>query len=405
MRRFLTHTTTRVVAAVALLTGIGYLIMLRDPHYHPSYEERSAAGASWAKDGFAVGVVWSHATDSGFLNGTTLAWEQVNAGGGPLAGKIRLRDFTDDGLGDGGEVAENVSSHPDIVAVIGEEVSSNAIPASLVYENHGILFLAPKSTDPRLTTHDFQYVFRLTPDDRAIAAALSSFAVEQHFKKVGVLYARTDQGESLAPRFLAAAKDAGVEIAFCRSYLPHGGNWRDEDFRPLIAQIREEQFDAIMIADDVPRAAKLVLDLARMGVSQPILASDKADSMMLWKIAGDAANNVYVASAVDPFSRSAEYLAFRKQYKKRYGIEPGYGASQGYDAFMLLVHAIAQSRTADPLVVSTTLRCTKEWKGLFGEYSFDNAGDVSGRPISVKRMFDGQFTTVTLFGGRHNDQS
>ena len=78
---------------------------------------------------------------------------------------------------------------------------------------------------------------------------------------------------------------------------------------------------------------------------------------------------------------------------KRYGVAPGFSASQGYDAFTLLATAILKSAEADPIIVATTLR-TNTWKGLFGEYTFNEAGDVVGRKVSIKRMDNGSFTTV-----------
>jgi branched-chain amino acid transport system substrate-binding protein len=193
------------------------------------------------------------------------------------------------------------------------------------------------------------------------------------------------------PQFLENAREEKLHIAFCRSYLPHANKTRD--FRPLIAEAMAEDFDAIIIADELPRAAKLVLDIERMGVKKPILGSDKMDSAELWQIAGEAASNVYVASAVDPSASTPEYLAFKERFKRLHGVEPGYGGSQGYEALMLLADAAIASKTVDPLILATTIRLNS-WRGLFGEFSFTREGDVIGRRISIKRMQNGKFTTV-----------
>jgi branched-chain amino acid transport system substrate-binding protein len=179
--------------------------------------------------------------------------------------------------------------------------------------------------------------------------------------------------------------------------LPHEKNTRD--FRPLIAEAVNEDFDGIMIADELPRAAKLVLDLERMGIKKPILGSDKMDSPELWRIAGTAADSVYVASAVDPAASSPEYVAFKERFRKHHGTEPGYGGSQGYEALMLVADAAIASKTADPLIMATTIRLNS-WKGLFGEFSFTREGDVVGRSISIKRMQNGDFITVYSGEGR-----
>ena len=45
-------------------------------------------------------------------------------------------------------------------------------------------------------------------------------------------------------------------------------------------------------------------------------------------------------------------------------------------------------------MVSTTLR-QATWNGLFGEFTFAPNGDVVGRDVSIKKMQDGVFHTVT----------
>ncbi len=328
------------------------------------------------------------------------AGRTVRAGTSELAGKIRPEFFTEP-IGDkgGGAIARDVVQDKDIVAVIGHEGSSSAIPASITYQNHGLLFLSPKSSDVRLTSHGFNYVFRLTPDDAVITAALADFAKQRGWERVGILYGRNDHGESASGLFLEKAKRDQLAIPFFKWYLEEP-DWMNQDFRPVVADIGKASFDAIMLADQLPWAAKVLVDMGHMGITQPILATDKLDSEQIWQIAQAASNNVYVASAVDPTSNVPAYAAFRERFRRRYKdkdgnpMSPGYGASQGYDAMMLFVNAVLISRSADPIVVSTTLRTTK-WSGLFGDFSFDPNGDIAGRTISIKHMENGVFHTVS----------
>ena len=124
-----------------------------------------------------------------------------------------------------------------------------------------------------------------------------------------------------------------------------------------------------------------------------ILAGDKLDSSDAWRLAGKAANNLYVASAVDPASVHPEYVAFRRRFADRYKSNPGYGASQGYEAFTLFVKAAEKSQSVDPVVVATTLK-TNDWAGLFGTFRFTANGAITGRSVIIKRMQDGVFNTV-----------
>jgi branched-chain amino acid transport system substrate-binding protein len=360
--------------------------------YQPSHKLRATVGEAWEKNGFSIALVWPLHGDLSFIEGAKLALEENNAAHNALSQRIRLRMFTETDRDDGTRVAQQVASYRDVVAVLGHEFSSSAIDASLVYENHGILFIAPNSTSPRLTTHGFQFVFRMTPDDHAIASALVRFAKGQAFSKLAVLYARTALGESLAPSLVSQLAKQGMELTFYRSYLPLE-DWRHQDFRAMIADLIQKPFDAILLVDQLPRAARLVSDLRRMGLRQPILGGDKLDSPQLWEIAGQAADGLYAVSAVDTSTQTPGYVAFRQSFSKRYGVEPGYGASQGYESVRLLIEAVLESKSADPIVLATTLRVGK-WKGIFGPFSFSRHGDIVGRSLSTKRMNDGIFASV-----------
>ena len=65
--------------------------------------------------------------------------------------------------------------------------------------------------------------------------------------------------------------------------------------------------------------------------------------------------------------------------------EPSYAAAQGYEAFMLIARACLHSRSAAPLTLATTMRLAKSWDGLFGTYSFQQAGGVRGRRVDIKQ--------------------
>ena len=163
-------------------------------------------------------------------------------------------------------------------------------------------------------------------------------------------------------------------------------NYRSQDFRQMLAAIRDYQFDALALAGELPWAGKLISDMQQMHVRLPVLATDKLDSRRVEADSGyTVSSNLHVASAVDPDSNDADFVAFRNRFReKNANRNPGYGSSQGYAALMLLANAIQSSGSADPVVVATTLKINC-WKSVFGDVSFDPKGDIIGRHISIKR--------------------
>jgi branched-chain amino acid transport system substrate-binding protein len=378
----------RLLLGVGLAGGVFYLAGYREHYYHSPHSARTEAGDAVFQKGGTVAVVWPDDKCCGFLHGVRMAWEEISQRG-PLAGKIKLREFYEGGHRFR-QAAARAAADSSVLAVLGHESSESAVAAALLYQSNGILFLTPMVTEPRLTSFGFRYLFRLTPSDREISASLARLAKDEGWTRLGVIYARNEHGESFAPHFVAQAEEAGLTVSFMRSYLPHADPSYRQDFRPLIADFANETYDAVVIADRLPRAGWLVADLRSMGVTAPVLGGDKLDSALLWKTAGAAANGVYVASAVDPDAASPAAVRFRREFQRRYGSPPDYEATQGYEAYRLLVEAWEGSRSGAPVVVATTLR-TRPWKGLFGEYAFTAEGEIRGREISIKRMKDGDF--------------
>lgn len=350
----------------------------------PGYDARTAIGDAWNTRGFTVAVVWPRRDRADFVEGVRMAWEEIDNGTGALAGKVRLR-VVDEPPRAATDVASTVVRDPEVVAVLGNAYGEHVVPASLIYEQHSVVYVTPQATDPRSTSHDFQYVFRLTPSDVEIAGALAAFSQKAGYKRVGVIYSQTDHGDSASRQFEARATALGIKVPFERSYHARSDDLR-HDFRPLAADVRTYDVDAIMIADELPLAGKLVRDLVALGVKQPLLTTDKLDSPQLREIAGDEAMpQVHVASPFDAASTAPEYVRFRRLFATRFGTEPSYAAAQGYEAFMLIARACLHARSAAPLTLATTMRLAKSWDGLFGTYSFQQAGGVLGRLVDIKQ--------------------
>lgn len=387
-------------AVVIVLLGLGlYFFVFRGLYYKPGAFERSGVEHNWFARGFTVALVWSHSSDSSLADGANTALDEINEAKGPLAGKITLRKFeeTPESIGIGREVA----SHEDVLAVIGHDFESTTMPSSLTYERHGVLFFSTNSSDVRLTGHEFQFVFRFSFDDTDYMTALTEYAKQKDLVPIGMLFGRADHGELASAQFLAVADELSVEVPIVRSYF-HGSGaraQREQDFRPLIAEVQKHPFKSLMIADELPWAAKLIVDLKRMGVNVPLLSTYKLESADLEQEltdfgAADAANNLFVASPIDTNATTPGYLAFRARFIRLFGHPPTADAAQAYEALKLFVRAAEKSGSADPVVVATTLKTNKWPGGLFGEVAFHPNGDIIGRRVEIKHFQNGVFTTV-----------
>jgi len=383
----------RIVLTLSVLVAVAYPVFTRDNVNKAPGRTRGTAPTAWPPASVKIAVPWP--SEFGRITvpqGVQLALEELNASDSPLAGKVVVANYVEpDEVRSSGDLSRRIADDPDVVAVIGHESSEAAMLAAVTYETKGILHLSPMATLPRLTHHRFQYTFRLVPNDDVVAAALVEYARTHGWKHIGILYSRIEESEALAQEFSLRAIQEGLVPAYFRSYLPEP-NFMENDFRPLLASTTERPADAILLADRNPWAAKMLVDMQTMGFKQPVLAGDALDSSATIKIADRAAERVVMAAFVDPESSFPAYAAFRERFLKRFKVEPGYGAAQGYEAMRIFIKAVEMSKSTAPIVVATTIR-TNVWDGIFGRISFTKYGDVEGRNIVIKRFRNGRIVT------------
>jgi len=159
---------------------------------------------------------------STYLNGIKLAVENINQRSGKLLGRsIKLNIEQDASTFDATKnTLRRIADNPKITAVLGHADSNIAIPASVVYERSQILFMPPFSTAQGLTSHNFQYVFRMMPSAKIMAEQLVSVANILGYQKIVILYSRDDVNRELAFLFEDFAVQMGIDLVQNSSFLP-----------------------------------------------------------------------------------------------------------------------------------------------------------------------------------------
>ncbi len=344
--------------------------------------------AQKARGDIVIAVLWNtRYEETLFSEGVALALEEVNRSGGVLKRKLRAATFYGDISGAKElRLARKIAKDPEIMAVIGHDSSDGAIPASVIYETHGLLFISPRATSPQLTSHGFQYVFRNIPSDSQTGQTLAQFAHASGFKKVAVLDDESAYGQLLAESFIEQALKQGIAVKAAKSYFP----WQS-DFRPLLADIKALNVEAIFLGGQLPRAAEVIRQAREMGVTVPFISGDGLDSPTLWEIAGAAAEGTIVSTVFNAECQDEITRRFIGNFYARYGRHPDTWAAQGYDAVQLLAHAFTEARSTSPVVVASYLHFVVRWQGVTGSYSFMRHGDIIGKEMYFKVVRNGRF--------------
>ncbi len=351
---------------------------------------------------------WELRKEIRYGEGLEMAVDEANAAGGIGGRKLRIVRFDDhETIDQGGIVAQEIAQNPDIVAVVGHLQSYITVQAANVYDQAGLVLVAPTATDPDLTERGYKRVFRATFNDKSVGRQLADFMASQKLKRVAIYYIRNAYGRNVANAFEARAAQVGLSVITRSSYDP-SEQANERTFESTLREWKVTEMDAIMLAGEVPSAAIFIAQARAQGITVPIVGGDAMSSPGLMAVAGAAATEgVMVASFFHPAEPRPEIPAFEAAFKKKYGVAPDAGSALGYDCVRLLVEGMRAAKSAVPEDVARALHGLRDWKGVTGSFSFDENGDVPGKAVVVSVVRAGQFayqTTLSATPSRANRQ-
>lgn len=309
--------------------------------------------------------------------------------------------------------ARSLSANPKLVAVIGHVEATTAVPASVKYEEQGILYINPAVTEPVLNDHGFLFTFTTIPDNEQIAKQIATFAFAQGYRRLGILNSRSDSAVAMANAFDSHAVTLGMTVVAKRSFFGGRDNYRD-----LLADFGAQPLDAMFLSTSEDAAKAIIRQGMEMNLNSPFLLSTFVDSRRLRAEVGCDTPQLTLPTLFNPFSghgagrgrwvakadpdkppQRNDVQAFRTLFKERFGVEPDPWAAQGYDAVNMLADAMTQADSSVPLSVATILRYTLSWNGITGRHSFDRAGSIYTKQIEFSTLKKGDILFYSPAGG------
>ena len=325
-------------------------------------------------------------------NGVRLAVEDLNAKKITVGGKtLKFEAVSEDDQCDaktGVAVAQKLVDSG-IKYVMGPYCSGVTIPASRVYDGGGTL-VSTVGTNPKVTQGGYKYVFRIIASDSQIGGNMAAYAANvMKAKKVGVIDDRTAFGQGVAEEFAKEAQKLGLNIVG-REFT----NDKATDFMAILTSLKGKQPEAIFYGGYAPQAAPMVRQMKQLGISAKLLGGDTLCSPEMGKLAADAVNGmVYCAYAGMLMDANDTTKAFADKYKKRFGQMPDVYGPAYYDQVMNLGDAMQKTGSTDPVKVAEYLR-KNTYKGVLGEYGYDDKGNRLKAPTVVNAFKDGKPTPV-----------
>ena len=314
--------------------------------------------------------------------GARLAIEELNAKGVSIGGKkVKFELLAEDDAADPKQGAAAAQKLVDskVNGVVGHLNSGTSIPASKIYSDAGIPQISPSSTNPKFTRQGYKTTFRVVADDVHLGGTLGRFAVgELKAKSIAVIDDRTAYGQGVADEFEKAAKAAGATLVG-REFTTD----KATDFTAILTTIKGKKPDLVFFGGMDAVAGPMIKQMKSLGLTAKFVGGDGICTNEILKLGGDAVgdNQVFCAEAGGIDEKSS--AAFKSKFKKRFNADVQIYAPYVYDSVNLMVDAMVKANSSDPAKYLPVLAQTAGYKGVTGNITFDEKGDIKNGALTL----------------------
>ncbi len=317
------------------------------------------------------------------LNGVQIKVDELNAAGGVKGRMIEL--IAEDGRctgTDSASAAQKLINVDKVVAIVGGQCSGETLAIAPIAESAGIVEMSPLSSSPDVTAAG-DYIFRDYPSDALKTKAMAKYFKDKEFKNVAVITENTD----FAQGFRTTLKTDFGDFVFDEVVEPG-----TKDYRSLVTRLKSVDFDVFLANGQSPATiAAMVMQLREQGLEQVVITHDAGQAQDTIDVGGDATEGLLAINVPS----LGDTTAFGKAYLAKYGAPQSSLAFAGhaYDAMGILAQVIGAVGT-DGAAMRDYLYDMTPYKGVVGDISFDDNGDVVGVNYKLIEVQDGAWVEL-----------
>ncbi len=268
-----------------------------------------------------------------FQQGFDLAVSKVNKDGGVQGKKLGLKYYdTQSDAKQDASIAPKIAADKSIIAVVGDYSSPASSAASPTFQQAGLVHYGFNNSAPTFTdTGDHVWTPQIGQDRYQKANA---DIVAKKAKKISVVYIENDWGKQAYQYFKEEAQKKGVDIVYESSYLPDS-----TDLSPILIPARDAKPDAVVDIGYGPDGA-LVLNTLRdkLGYEGEFFGGQETEEFL--NLAGKNAEGTIITGSFSATgTKDKKAQQFVKDFKTKYGNNPGNFEVTAYQAIIDLAHA------------------------------------------------------------------
>ena len=276
--------------------------------------------------------------------------------------------------------------------IIGPMTSNEAKAAGPIIQNAKVPSLEISVTAENITDIGDCIFRNSVPESKNIPQTVKKTHKFLGYKTAAILYAHDNEQHVTAQKyFQKTMEEEGVQVIDVETF-----GSKDSEYSAQLTNIQHKAPDVIVVCSYYQEGSRILKKMREMGMDQPVLGDNGFVSPELGKMAGAAADNVYVSSMWSADRKDEKVQKFVENYTKAYGRAPDQFAASAYDGVYMAMDAMQRAgTTTDHKKIRDALAQMKDFKGVCGTFSFDEKRDPVVDLILMK-MQDGKFGVVDV---------
>jgi len=321
--------------------------------------------------------------------GAEQAVRDINAAGGIMGQQLRL-EIGDDACDPKQAVALATQfANRKIKFVAGHFCSGSSIPASVVYQDEGILQITPASTNPQFTERGLANIYRLCGRDDQQGAVAGNFIADKFSgKNIAIVHDKQAYSKGLAEETQKNLHARGVTEVIFDTVNPG-----ERDYSAIVTKLKAAEIDVLYYGGYHAEAGLIIRQMRDQGMTTRLIGGDALVTRDLWGITGPAGEGTMMTFAPDP-RKNADIAPLVESYRLQ-GYEPEGYTLYTYAAIQVYKQVVEQAGTTETAKLLPILK-SKTFTSVMGDASFDAKGDNKAPGYVFYEWHDGQYDYTSM---------
>lgn len=359
---------------------------------------------AWAET-IKVGAILAVTGGASFLGGPEartleMLVDEVNSRGGINGNKIELI-IKDSAASPEKAIsfAKQLIEEEKVLAIIGPSTSGETMKIKNICEEAKTPLLSCAAAEV-IVNPVASYVFKTPQKDSFAAKKIFMEMNKMGISKIAVLAGNTGFGKAGKGQLLKIAPEFNIEVVETEVY-----DKKSNDLSAVVAKIKaNKDVQAVVNWSIVPAQAIVAKNMRQAGWDVPLFQSHGFGNIKYVEAAGAAAEGIIFPagrlliadSLADDNPQKGLLLEYKKNYEEKYNEPVSTFGGHAYDAFTILMAAIAEGGN-DRDKVRAAVESLKNFAGTGGVFNF-SAEDHNGLGLDAFQMMivkDGKFVAYT----------